>query len=221
MNEAKAQRVIFLVIYPYPLKYTDPDGKWQVYSRVDNKTGKTNYFMGTPQASTVAMRWISNWLPGGSYLANMQNGLSNLYNRAAANNFLIEYDTDESGFDGVATAADLISFIPAAGTANSVIKALTTALSGSGTVKSLFSSKDDKKVQKFLNSLTFAVLGGVEDKNEAIAVAGAIAVGALVYDKKGLEKKDIDQNDWAKAVKDQVYGRNSQLYNDVMAGKYD
>jgi hypothetical protein len=123
----------------------------------------------------------------------MQNGLGNFYNRSAANNFIIEYDTDASGFDGVSTAVDIISLVSTIGTAKTVIKALTTALAGSGTVKSAFSSKNDSKIQSFLNSLTFAVLGDSENKDEAIAMAGAVAAGALVYDKKGLEKKEYRQ----------------------------
>jgi hypothetical protein len=167
------------------------------------------------------IRWASNWIPAGSYMANMQNGLSNFSNAAVAKNYKIEYDSDEGGFEGTSIALDLIGLLPAAKGVN-IIKIISQIFSTKGTADSIFSSaNNDTKIRKFINSLTFSVLGGSENKEEAIIVVEAIAAGALVYDQKGLAKKGIDQNDWAKAVKDQVYGRSNKLYDSVKAGNYD
>jgi hypothetical protein len=43
------------------------------------------------------MRVIGAVFPGGSYLPNMQNGLSNFFDKAVVGNFNIEYDSSNRG----------------------------------------------------------------------------------------------------------------------------
>ena len=197
-----------------PVKYVDPDGKWLVYSVFNHDKGRTDYFMTTASGTSRFTRMVGNWFPGGNYLANMQNGLKNFYYRATATNFIIEYDSDSKGFDGSATAVDILSVTPA-GKASALIKAAALAFSTKGTVDSLFFN-NDKTIQNFLNGLTFNLLGDIENKNDAIAVSGAIAAGAVIYEKKNLEKHGISKTDWARAIKDHVLGRQNQLYDNVM-----
>ncbi|GHT77059.1 hypothetical protein FACS1894130_00220 [Spirochaetia bacterium] len=134
------------------------------------------------------------------------------------------YAMADTGFDVGGALVGVMSYAFTGGTATA-INALSKALSTKDTGDSIFSSINDGKMQKFLNSLSFPVIGGVEGKDEAIAVARGIASGVLIYDQKGLAKKGINQNDWTKAVKDRVLGQNNPfyrgLYDNVMAGKYD
>jgi hypothetical protein len=136
-----------------PQKYTDPDGLWQIYSKLNTNSGKPNYFMTTTNTSNQATRTIGVAFPGGTYLSNMQNGLLNFFNKATATNFNIEYDSSDSNFDGFSTALDILSLTPA------------------GQASQGFS---DIGLQKFLNSITFDLFGGVEDKETAVVLGSAI-----------------------------------------------
>jgi RHS repeat-associated protein len=196
-----------------PVKYIDPDGNWFIYSWVDMEAKIVKYDIATVSTTNRVARGLAKVVPFGSYVANFQNALANSFDLCAANNHRIIFDSDESDFNSVGTAIDILSIISGAGPVGKVVQAFSYGLAGSSVFEDALKSISDDTLMEFLDNAGINIMRNVGNDNEAIAIGTAIVLGVGIYEKMNLKKHGISETAWARAVIEAAHGDKNGFYS--------
>jgi hypothetical protein len=211
------------------VKYTDPDGRYLVYSWVDHEAGCIRYGMGTYRDKSgifsdpsFRLNYITNAIASfipfvGNFIPRAQRALGNAIDAVTGSNFHMEFNSAEKQLDGASLAIDIVASTPA-GRASNAIKALGRAMTFMGVADAAGDWGGDGYISQFLEKSSYSVLGKAQSKEEALASAALFAKGAEAFFTMNLEDKGISATDWAAAIQDVMQGKENELFSSVVGG---
>lgn len=183
-----------------PVRYVDPDGRYIVFKlKEDGRYGLGSYYH-TVGYCHLATKILTNFVPFGGYILNLEKPLTNIDPTA---NFTVLYDSDStSSIVNESNIVDSVSFTKAA--KNSKFFGYASWIyTGYGVKLSINDFKNDRKIEKFMFSLSKDPFRGCLSDSAAIGLGQTLADGALYYyeNESRMKQKGISETDWAEKIR--------------------
>jgi len=203
-----------------PIKYKDPDGDWIIYSIFNSDTGTFRYGMTIHRGLNRLAHAGGGFIPFvGPYMSNMSNSSLNFGNLLTEKNYRIEYDSAAAvGIDSVSLVMDILSLTTIG--VSRLFQFLELSMLTTDALGTLGGWRNDNIINNFLNAAGNGLFHEVGDRETAIILGNAFAIGANIYRDKDLRSMGISERDWAFAIRAEVLGIEtlySGMYRDVMS----
>ena len=183
-----------------PVKYTDPDGKYIVFKLKENgQYGLGSYYHNVGYCHLVT-KVLTNFVPFGGYILNLEQPLTNIDPTA---NFTVLYDSDStSSIVNESNIVDSVSFTKAA-KSSKFFGYASWIYTVYGVKSSINDFKNDRKIEKFMASLSKDPFRGCLSDSAAINLGQTLADGALYYyeNESRMKQKGISETDWAEKIR--------------------